>query len=224
MNFNANKKGHASKRYFLLAMHSSSETLGVGVLDIRNPERSRTVTTFPVGKQLSNNLFTCIQKSLPNNHWNQLARLAVATGPGSFTGTRLTVVMARTISQQIGCDLDGISSFSLMAPRLAKLLKAEEILKPFWIFKSTNRRGIIAGQYLIQNKSNLSVYEQILELKAPHLLSSKTDAKPALEATEDVAIDVNHLLEISFTAHKKGKKAPWNEVTPIYPTSPVKDF
>ncbi|MFL0732292.1 MAG: tRNA (adenosine(37)-N6)-threonylcarbamoyltransferase complex dimerization subunit type 1 TsaB, partial [Prochlorococcus sp.] len=127
--------------YLLLALHSSSETLGVAVLDCRDPKASLRSNTFPIGRGLSNSLLNCVEELLPAASWPHLARLAVATGPGGFTGTRLTVVMARTLAQQLGCSLDGVSSFALMAPRLAIALSPEQMQKPFWIVKPMRRRG-----------------------------------------------------------------------------------
>ena len=220
---NWKNEGHRDieQAHFLLAMHSSSETLGVAVLDLRNPETSRKSATFPIGRKLSNNLLTCVQELLPTLAWHKICRLAVATGPGGFTGTRLTVAMARTLAQQIGCPLDGVSSFALMSPRLSQALKPQELIKPFWIIKHLKRRGTVGGRYLIQKESKFNAFNQVLELDAPHLLASNFEATPALEAQEDVVSDVNRLLEVSKAAHKEGERSLWSKVLPIYPTSPV---
>ena len=206
---------------FLLALHSSSETLGVATLDCRKPESSRRSSTFPVGRALSKNLFSYIEELLPSKSWPQLARIAVATGPGGFTGTRITVVMARTLAQQIGCCLDGISSFKLMAPRLIYDLKPNEIEQPFWIVQHLKRRGTVGGCYLAQKQSRSITYKEVLELQQPHLLSPEFDPIPAIDAYEDVESDVLTLLNNCETAHKTGKSNHWSDVLPIYPTSPV---
>ena len=106
-------------------------------------------SSFAIGRDLSKNLFSCIEEILPAIFWKQIIRIAVAIGPGGFTGTRLTITMARTLAQQINCQLDGISSFSLMAPRLYKNLSFHERMQPFWIIQSLQRRGVIGGQYKI---------------------------------------------------------------------------
>jgi tRNA threonylcarbamoyladenosine biosynthesis protein TsaB len=59
------------------------------------------LAAFPLGRGLSNQLLTCIETVLPAADWTRLGRLAVATGPGGFTGTRLTIVVARTLAQQL---------------------------------------------------------------------------------------------------------------------------
>ena len=67
----------------VLALHSSSEVLGVGVRWLDGPSAlagSTVVRAFPLGRELSNQLFSCVEQLLPAEQWPQLSRLAVATG------------------------------------------------------------------------------------------------------------------------------------------------
>ena len=133
-------------RPWLLALHSSSDSLGVGLqrLGATQPER---LESFPLGRSLSNRLFDCLESVLPADAWPRLGRLAVATGPGGFTGTRLTVVLARTLAQQLALPLDGISSFQLMAGRLLAGPRPPSAAGPFWLLQELPRRGVVAGLY-----------------------------------------------------------------------------
>ena len=209
---------------FLLAMHSSSETLGVASLDCFDPEKSLKSKTFSIGRNLSNNLLSCIEQLLPKKSWANLARLAVATGPGGFTSTRLTVVMARTLAQQVNCHLDGISSFSLMAPRIVAACSPQEKNKPFWILKHLHRRGDVGGKYQVRSDSNILACNEVIELEAPHLLAPDHEITPIFPETENVQADVIRLLEICNTAHLIGRDSHWSKVLPIYPTSPVENY
>ena len=138
---------YTSKSKYLLALHSCSESFGIAVKDTENTETIIKSEIFNTGRSLSNKLFSCIEKILPRKYWKQIIRISVAKGPGSFTSTRLTISMARTIAQQIDCSLDSISSFHLMAPRLYKGLKTNQAFNPFWIKDILPRRGIVAGKY-----------------------------------------------------------------------------
>ena len=207
--------------HFLLALHSSSQTLGVAVQDLRENPESIKKSTFQIGKKLSNNLFTCINQLLPYKYWNKIARIAVATGPGGFTGTRLSIAMSRTIAQQLQCQLDGISSFSLMAKRLSENNNLIASDKPFWIKSYLKRRGIIAGQYQLKANSNIAYCNRVLELKIPSLIKVEESISPAIEAKENISEDTLELLRISCSAHNIGKESLWEKVLPIYPTSPV---
>jgi tRNA A37 threonylcarbamoyladenosine modification protein TsaB len=102
----------------VLALHSSGSQLGVGLrwLDSSQPDRIRC---FDRGRELANALINCVEEVCPAGDWPGLVRLAVATGPGGFTSTRLTVVLARTLAQQLALPLDGVGSLVLMAQRLA---------------------------------------------------------------------------------------------------------
>ena len=120
---------HNSKSKYLLALHSCSESFGIAIKDTENPKKIKS-KVFNTGRSMSNKLFSCIETILPRKFWKQIIRISVAKGPGSFTSTRLTISMARTIAQQIDCSLDSISSFHLMAPRLYKDLDQNQIL-PF---------------------------------------------------------------------------------------------
>ena len=86
---------------WLLALHSSSPVLGVGLQRLDRPDLPPTLARFDLGRDLANQLLGCIEQVLPAAQWPALGRLAVATGPGGFTGTRLTVVLARTLAQQL---------------------------------------------------------------------------------------------------------------------------
>ncbi len=206
---------------YLMALHSSSDCLGVAVLDCREPIKSRRSATFQVGRQLSNSLLSCVAEILPIADWAQIGRLAVATGPGGFTGTRLTVVMARTLAQQLGCYLDGVSSFALMAPRLVLELPENQRKQPFWIVQPLPRRGVIGGCYQMKEPFGSSCRHEVLELETPHLLEEGCEVSPALNALDDVSTDVESLLERCFLAHRSAQRAHWSATLPIYPTSPV---
>lgn len=200
---------------WLLALHSSTPVLGVAALHLGDPEGTRRVLTRPAGRELTNGLLGAVEEVLPAQHWPAIARLAVATGPGGFTGTRLTVVMARTLAQQLQCPLDGVSSFALMAPRLARDAGLASITDPFWIIQTLPRRGKVAGAYRLDRDADVE------ELDVPHLLAEDAQPSPALAMEDNVEVDVSRLLDLCYKAHQQGVSAPWERVLPHYPTSPV---
>ncbi|AII48347.1 hypothetical protein KR52_04140 [Synechococcus sp. KORDI-52] len=198
----------------LLALHSCSDGFGLALLDPQQPGDGPLVQVHPDGRGLSNSLISRVQALLPPERWSQLQGLAVATGPGGFTGTRLTVVMARTLAQQLDCPLLGVSSYALMAPRLERQLPHSRQGKPFWITQELPRRGVVGGQYRISEGA-------VHELSLPALLPQGSSPQPAVEAQLDVAEDVARLLQLLQRSHGAGAAMPWAEVLPIYPTSPV---
>lgn len=57
---------------------------------------------------------------------NQVDGVAVATGPGSFTGLRISVTMAKTLSQFTGIPLYGVSSLEAMAATAFDKIRGQE--------------------------------------------------------------------------------------------------
>ena len=212
---------HTSKSKYLLALHSCSDSFGIAVMDITNPEAIINSEIFNIGRSLSNMLFSCIEKILPRKFWKQIIRISVAKGPGSFTSTRLTISMARTISQQIGCSLDSISSFHLMAPRLYKELTQNKTLEPFWIKDILPRRGIVAGKYQLVKIHNKYNFHEFNELISPQLIKNETEIKPSIKAYNNIEQDIISLINFSLFCEKFNYNSNWKKTLPIYPTSPI---
>ncbi len=204
---------------WLLALHSSSDTLGVGLQRLGASEPP-LLAAFPLGRALSNRLIECIETVLPARRWPELGRLAVATGPGGFTGTRLGVAFARTLAQQQALPLDGISSFHLMARRIA-LTEAREWVSPFRLVQELPRRGVVTGLYAADPAAPAGM----AELEPPRLFRSLEQLPPPeyprFPAQPSLPEDAAELLAFGQAAAAGAEPSPWQAVLPIYPTSPV---
>jgi tRNA threonylcarbamoyl adenosine modification protein YeaZ len=218
----------------LLALHSSSDTLGVGVQSLPldgEPAGEPRLAAYPLGRRLSNALLPCLEELLPADQWPRLARLVVATGPGGFTGTRLTVVLARTLAQQLAIPLHGFSSFLLIARRLAAAgpLALEPPQPAFWLHQELPRRGTVAGAYgpdpqalggmAERQPPRLFRLQENLPWQTPG--DSGLQAPLAFPALVEPEADTAELLVLGQLAHAAGLSGPWAPVLPLYPTSPV---
>jgi tRNA threonylcarbamoyladenosine biosynthesis protein TsaB len=212
---------HNSKSKYLLALHSCSESFGIAVKDTEDPEKSIKSEVFNIGRSLSNELFSCIETILPRKFWKQIIRISVAKGPGSFTSTRLTISMARTIAQQINCSLDSISSFHLMAPRLYKDLSKNKILNPFWIKDFLPRRGIVAGKYQLVKIHQDSNFHEFSEIISPKLISNEKLINPSIKASNNIEKDIISLINLAQYCQNSQVQSHWQKTLPIYPTSPI---
>ena len=215
------QNSHNSKSKYLLALHSCSESFGIAIKDIENPEKIIISEVFHIGRLLSNKLFSCIEKILPRKFWKQIIRISVVKGPGSFTSTRLTISMARTIAQQIGCSLDSISSFHLMAPRLYKDLYKYQTMNPFWIKDTLPRRGFIAGKYQLIKIHQESNFHEFNEIIPPHLISNEKEITPSIYASKNIEKDIISLIHFSQHCQNSKVTSHWGKTLPIYPTSPI---
>jgi tRNA threonylcarbamoyl adenosine modification protein YeaZ len=208
----------------ILALHSCTETFAVGVQSLAHPagrEEPPRIGLFPLGRALANDLFACLESVLPAPSWSALTRLAVATGPGGFTATRVTVVLARTLAQQLALPLDGLSSFQLMARRLWRGLEGPQD-GPFWLVQDLPRHGVVAGLYEADPTAPGGVAERrppVLCRQPEHLIAMAP--VPVFQARHQLPDDLEQLLAFSGAAARAGLPSPWERVLPIYPTSPV---
>ena len=208
----------------LLALHSSSDCLAVGLQPLGAKEPPQMLA-FPLGRQLSNALLPCLEQLLPAPRWPEIGRLVVATGPGGFTSTRLTVVLARTLAQQLAVPLHGYCSFLPVARRRLRQQPELAAAERFWLVQDLPRRGTVAGCY----SADPSALGAIVELKQPRLyrpgeaFAAGLAPELILPALVDAPLDILELLALGQAAAAQGQDGPWQPVLPIYPTSPV-DF
>ncbi|AFY71544.1 peptidase M22, glycoprotease [Thalassoporum mexicanum PCC 7367] len=127
-----------------LALHTTTAELGITIAEIEpirlnvsdlqldhldNSEsraqiynRSETALTKPIdrawhlGRDLSHQIHTCLAEVMAELSWQDLVFIAIASGKGSFTSTRIGVVLARTLGQQLdlpvfAIDCDAISAY-----------------------------------------------------------------------------------------------------------------
>jgi tRNA threonylcarbamoyl adenosine modification protein YeaZ len=92
-----------------LAIHTSSPALGLAVATGLGDYRYQT---WNLGRETSNYLHSYLLDFVQPHAWQDFAWIATSKGPGGFTGTRLGVVTARTLAQQLNLPLFGISSLA----------------------------------------------------------------------------------------------------------------
>ncbi|HEY9294856.1 MAG TPA: tRNA (adenosine(37)-N6)-threonylcarbamoyltransferase complex dimerization subunit type 1 TsaB, partial [Phormidium sp.] len=95
-----------------LGIHSSSPELGIIISNFTDDTRCQT---WNLGHELSTHLHQYLDRFIQPQTWPDLAFIAIAKGPGSFTGTRIGVVTARTLAQQLEIPLFAISTLAAVA-------------------------------------------------------------------------------------------------------------
>ncbi len=170
---------------------------------------------------LCNNLIYDLNKFISKENLQKIKKLSVSIGPANFNASRLIVVLARTISQQINCPLDSFSSFEIMAKRIASKNNIFTNEKSFWIYKKLKRRGFIAGKYEIchneKNASDLVIRETVL----PKVVKELEGKELFFEATYDDKEDLKELLNLSNKNLLNLNVDSWKTISPLYPISAI---
>lgn len=73
-----------------------------------------------------------------------LTKIVVAEGPGSYTGLRIGVTVAKTLAKSLGIPLVGVSSLDVFLPNLASKVEVGEVVVPFF---DARRGNIFAVGY-----------------------------------------------------------------------------
>ena len=105
-------------KIFNLAIHSTNNSFGFGYRK-KNDNKSDKLFIKKFDNDLCNNLIVEFNKFISKENLKKVNKISVSVGPANFNASRLIVVLARTISQQINCPLDSFSSFEIMAKRIA---------------------------------------------------------------------------------------------------------
>ncbi|GAX46910.1 tRNA (adenosine(37)-N6)-threonylcarbamoyltransferase complex dimerization subunit type 1 TsaB [Pseudolactococcus reticulitermitis] len=142
----------------LLAFDTSSQALSValtedehllGKIDL-NIKKNHSITLMPAIDFLMTN--AAIRPE-------ELDRIAVAQGPGSYTGLRIAVTTAKTLASTLGIDLVGVSSLAAIAANVTVTGKVVPLI-------DARRQNVYAGIY--ENGTSVSqeqhmALEQLLE-------------------------------------------------------------
>jgi len=208
------------ENYSTLVIHSTDNSFGFGYRKNNNLESDKLfVKKFD--NDLCNNLINDLNKFISKENLQKINKLSVSIGPANFNASRLIVVLARTISQQINCPLDSFSSFEIMAKRIASKNNILKNKKSFWIFKKLKRKGLIAGKYEIYHKEKDSSDLVIRETVLPKVVKELESKELTFEANYDDKEDLKELLDLTNKNLLNTNVYSWQKVLPLYPISPV---
>jgi len=208
------------ENYPKLVIHSTDNSFCFGYRT-NNDLESDKLFIKKFDNDLCNNLIRDLNKFISKENLQKINKLAVSIGPANFNASRLIVVLARTISQQINCPLDSFSSFEIMAKRIASKNNIFTDKKSFWIYKKLKRKGFIAGKYEIchneKNNFDLVIRETIL----PKVVKELDNKELVFEAIYDDEEDLKELLNLSNKNLLNSDVDSWKKVLPLYPISPI---
>ena len=208
------------QNHHTLVIYSTNNSFGFGYRKNNNIDSDKFfIKQF--NNDLCNNLIVEFNKFISKENLQKVKKLSVSIGPGNFNASRLIVVLARTISQQINCPLDSFSAFQIMAKRIASKNNVNAKRKSFWIYKRLKRKGFIAGKYEIcniaWNNENLVIRETVL----PKVIKELKSKELFFEADYKDEEDLIELLDLSNKNLLNANVDSWQKVFPLYPIAPT---
>ena len=203
-----------------LVIHSTDNSFGFGYRKNNNLESDKLfIKEFD--NDLCNNLISDFHKFISKENLKKVNKISVTIGPANFNASRLIVVLARTISQQINCPLNSFSSFEIMAKRIALKNNIFTNKKSFWIYKKLKRKGFIAGKYAICHKEKNSSDLVIRETVLPKFFKELKITELCFEANHEDKYDLTELLDLSNKNFFNANLSSWQKILPLYPISPI---
>ena len=203
------------KNKYALALHTSTPQLGIAVNNYAGDSRSQT---WDLGRGLASQMHQHLASILLPQTWQDLAFIAVAKGPGGFTGTRVGVVTARTIAQQLDIPLFGISNLAAIAAQNLtdnKLIAVQMDARREQLFVGIYQAGDWGLKtYMSDRLMTQDMWQTTLaDLQQPYRL---------INAEGNIAASVTQILDLAYAQWQQGKKPKWSEVIPYYGQHPVK--
>jgi tRNA threonylcarbamoyl adenosine modification protein YeaZ len=206
----------ASPKYGL-ALHTTTGQLGLAISNFNGDSRDRV---WDLDRELSNHLHEYLQEFIKPQTWQDLAFVAVAKGPGGFTGTRIGVVTARTIAQQLKIPLFGISTLAAIARAFKDRYPRDRALV---VQMDARREEIYIGIYQ-ENNGNWQVKlgdTTVTPTALETILKNLDNDYEIIPSPTHIGSTVKEILELAYLEWQQGKHPSWQEVLPFYGQKPI---
>lgn len=209
-----------TKAKYGLALHTTSPELGLAIGNFADDTRCQS---WDFGRDLSNNLHLYLAEFVQPQTWADLAFVAVAKGPGGFTGTRIGVVTARVLAQQLDIPLFGISTLAAICQDV--LSKNSGTSKTIAVQLPAHRGEVFVAIYQVSPTG-----EGLIELlpdtvMKPEIwqqtLANWPDRYDLVEAPAKLGESVASVLQLAAVDWQKGLRPHWSEALPFYGQHPI---
>jgi len=189
----------------VLSIDTSNYVLGIGLLDgdtvmgeyISNIKKNHSVRVMPAIQTLMNE---CSIKP------GDLSKIVVAEGPGSYTGVRIGVTIAKTLAWTLKIPMSGVSSLEVAAASAGRYFNG--YVSPFF---DARRGQIYTGLYKFDHQGIQTAKEDQLVMSADWVRTLNEMDSRILFTSNDL-----HLHENVIRA-ELGDKAVFAAITELNP-------
>lgn len=202
-----------------LAFHTSTSELGLAIADSTGKCRHQV---WELGRDTSTLFHAYLIDFLPPQTWQDFAFLSVAKGPGGFTGTRIGVVAARTLAQQLDIPLFGISTLAAVAWEATKTFDDSINIA----VQMPAQRGEVFGAIYQGDRPQNQLLEvlpdAVMSLEDWQTLLKQQDSPYHFVTAEGgLGHTVISILELAQIAWNNGDRPHWSEALPFYGQHPI---
>lgn len=211
---------HFPDHRYALALHTTTPQLGIAITNFNDNTRSQV---WELGRDLAAHLHQNLLEILQPQTWQDLEFIAVAKGPGGFTGTRVGMVTARTIAQQLDIPLFGISTLAAIALSARQDADTHPLLA---VQMNASRGELFVGIYQ-PHPQNLGLATYLADtIMTPEqwqaTLNQLDSPYQLITAPEKIASTVTNILDLAYLDWQQQKHSSWFEVLPFYGQHPVR--
>ena len=208
-----------------LGIHTSTPQLGLGISNFQEDDR---FATWELGYELSSQVHHLLQEFIQPQTWKDIGFIAVGKGPGGFTGTRIGVVTARTLAQQLEIPLFTISNLAAIAwSEKDKSAQSSHSQKPLLAVEMKASRGklfVAIFEFDSENALELKTYlsDRIMSPEDwQDTLDNLGRNYDLIKASSNLGWTVNSILTLAYLDWQKGFLPHWQDALPFYGQHPV---
>ena len=201
---------------YAIALHTSTPQLGIAINNYAGDSRTQVLN---LGRGLASSLHLHLADILSPQTWQDIEFIAVAKGPGGFTGTRVGVVTARTIAQQLNIPLFGISNLAAIAA--AYNHQESDLLA---VQMDARRKQLFVAIYQQDSEGHLQAYlaDTLMSESAwQQTLANLPLTYQLIKVEAEIAATVTEVMNLAYADWQQGKSSHWSQVTPFYGQHPV---
>ncbi|MGB5771213.1 MAG: tRNA (adenosine(37)-N6)-threonylcarbamoyltransferase complex dimerization subunit type 1 TsaB [Crocosphaera sp.] len=202
-----------------LGLHTTSSQLGLSLIDFAQEKYTKT---WDLDRELSNYLHQYLQEFIKPKTWQIFHFIAVAKGPGSFTSTRIGMVTARTLAQQLNIPLFGISSLAAFAWFHRESYGVDD---PIFVQMKASRGQLYGAIYTKNSQKNgLNVILKDRVMMPKQWVKTLEDlnfsCQPLITPSK-LGITASSVVELAYYEWQQGKRPHWSEIMPFYGMSVI---